>query len=89
MLDAGNVVVHVMTEEARGVWGIEEMWRKVGLEGEKERELAKKVLDGEAGVEALEEFEEREEQEGEGYEEMSEAELQIVREREGKKVFDE
>lgn len=35
MLDAGNVVVHVMTSDAREHWGIEELWRGV------ERETAK------------------------------------------------
>ncbi|KAL8284172.1 hypothetical protein RQP46_004921 [Phenoliferia psychrophenolica] len=35
MLDAGNVVVHVMTRDAREHWGIEELWRGV------ERETAK------------------------------------------------
>lgn len=87
MLDAGNVVVHVMTEEARESWGIEEMWRKIKVEGEKERDIVRKMLEGEEVDEA--ELEGKEEQEGEGYEEISEAELKVIREREAKKVYDE
>jgi hypothetical protein len=90
MLDAGNVVVHVMTEEARPVWGIEEMWRKIGEEGARERKAVEKMLKGEQlGAEELQAVQAKEEQDGEGFEEMTEADLKVVREREGKKVYDE
>lgn len=80
-MDSGNVVVHVMTEEARGVWGLEELWLGVGRESKRE----KRLFDGEEGELV---GQEEEVEEGE-IEEMTEAELEIVREREGKRVYDE
>lgn len=76
MLDAGEVVVHVMTSEARTSWGIEQLWEGVGRENQRSQPSEAAALEADAA------------DEGE-YEEMTEAELKMVREREGKKVYDE
>ncbi|SGY16545.1 BQ5605_C012g06902 [Microbotryum silenes-dioicae] len=38
MVDAGDLVVHVMTADAREVWGIEGLWEAVGRDNQRQQE---------------------------------------------------
>ncbi|SCV67671.1 BQ2448_5282 [Microbotryum intermedium] len=46
MVDAGDLVVHVMTAEAREVWGIEGLWEAVGRDNQRQQERFEAEQDG-------------------------------------------